>query len=201
MHFAIQPLRSPPQRNAKRTQQPKCHFCVPSPRPCTTHTKHSRKTLDTQKDTHEPSSSTRAQLDPATREKQQHTLAAYRKTQGEQALTHCTARRRAKVDFQHTYAPCTKHHAFCHSTITTPPAAQRKTHAAAHMPFLCSITAIMHNPHKAQQKDTRHTERHMNQAVVRAPNSTQQHEKQQHTQAAYRKTQEEQALTACTARR
>merc|ERR1712166_1230884 len=73
MHFAIQPLRSPPQRNSKRTQQPTCHFCVPSPRPCTTHTKHSRKTLDTQKDTHEPSSSTRAQLDPATREKQQHT--------------------------------------------------------------------------------------------------------------------------------
>ena len=73
MHFVIQLLRSPPQRNAKRTQQPTCHFCVPSPRPCTTHTKHSRKTLDTQKDTHEPSSSTRAQLDPATREKQQHT--------------------------------------------------------------------------------------------------------------------------------
>ena len=47
----------------------------------------------------------------------------------------------------------------------------------------------------------RHTERHMNQAVVRAPNSTQQHEKQQHTLAAYRKTQEEQALTGCTARR
>merc|ERR1719272_795226 len=60
MHFAIQPLRSPPQRNAKRTQQPTCQFCVPSSRPCTTHTKHSRKTLDTQKDTHEPSSSPHA---------------------------------------------------------------------------------------------------------------------------------------------
>jgi hypothetical protein len=70
------------------------------------------------------------------------------------------------------------------------------------MPFVCSITAaIMHNPHKAHQKDTQHTERHMNQAVVRAPNSTQQHEKQQHTLAAHRKTQEEQALTICKARR
>jgi hypothetical protein len=185
MHFAIQPLRSPPQRNAKRTQQPTCHFCVPSPRPCTTHTKHSRKTLDTQKDTHEPSSSTRAQLDPATREKQQHTLAAYRKTQEEQALTSCTACRRAKSI----------------SSTHMQRAAQHKMYAAAHMPFLCSIAASMHNPHKAQQKDTRHSERHMNQAVVRAPNSTQQHEKQQHTLAAYRKTQEEQALTFCTARR
>jgi hypothetical protein len=75
------------------------------------------------------------------------------------------------------------------------------THTAAHMPFVCSITAaIMHNPHKAQQQDTQHTERHMNQAVVRAPNSTQQHEKQQHTLAAYRKTKEEQALTSCTTR-
>ena len=86
----------------------------------------------------------------------------------------------------------------CHSNNTIP-AAQRKIHAAAQIPFLCSITSTTHS--KTQQKDTRHTERHMNQAVVRAPNSTQQHEKRQHALAAYRKTHEVQALTACTARR
>ena len=89
MHFAIQPLRPHPQRNAKRTQQPTCHLCVPSPRPCTTHTKHSRKTHMNQAVVRAPNSTQQ-------HEKQQHTLAAYRKTQEEQALTNCTARRRAK---------------------------------------------------------------------------------------------------------
>jgi hypothetical protein len=72
MHFAIQPLRSPrsatqnarssphaiqpvydppPQRNATRTQQPIYNFCVQLPQSCTTQTKHSRNTLNTQKDT------------------------------------------------------------------------------------------------------------------------------------------------------
>ena len=162
---------------------------------------HSRNCIGRHTERHMNQTVVRAPNSIRQHEKQQHTQLH---TGRHKRSRHLRPAQRAVEPSRFPAHICNVHKTSCilpFNHFTIPPAAQRKTHAAAHMPFLCSITATMHNPHKAQQKDTRHTERHMNQAVVRAPNSTQQHEKQQHTLAAYRKTQEEQALTHCTARR
>ena len=180
MHFAIQPLRSPPQRNTKRMQQPTCHLCVPSPRSCTTHTKHSRKQKDTR---HTERHMNQAPNSTQQHEKQQHTLAAYRKTQEEQALTPCTARRRAKsISSTHMQRAQNIMH-FAIQPLRSPPQrnTKRMQQPTCHLCVPSPRSCTTHTKHSRKQKDTRHTERHMNQAVVRAPNSTQQHGKQQRT--------------------